>query len=112
MPMTNLQKLEALLWGSFWAALGGLTTGSADWIATMIDYPQNDWTHTARVAGVGALMGIAGYWRKNKALFEPPPVLIEDTTQIVRTPPGQPDIVVDTHKETKTVSSEEPKVGP
>jgi len=112
MPMTNLQKLEALLWGSFWSALGGITTGMSDLIASALEGHPANFQHVLHRAYIGMAIGIFHYWQKQQALFTPSPVLIEDTTQTVRTPAGQPDIVVQTHKETTTVSSEAPKVGP
>lgn len=110
--MTNLEKLEALLWGSFWSALGGLTTGVADLIASALEGHPATFQHVLNRAYIGMAIGIFHYWQKQQALFTPAPVLVEDTRQTIITPAGQPDIVVETHKETTTVKPDDPKVGP
>lgn len=101
--MTNLQKLKALLWGSFWAGLGGITTGTADIVAGSFEAGHVfSWDHVLHRAYVGIGIGIFTYWQQQKALFTPPPVLVEDTIQTLKTPPGQDDVVLHTHKETTT----------
>lgn len=104
--MTNLQKIQALAWGSFWSALGGLTFGGAE-ILVQLSEPIIVWKHVFKIAGVGMMGGIILYWKQQTALFTPSPVMIEDTRQIVRTPPGQADLIIDTHKETQTVQPPE-----
>jgi|SRR5882724_4044437 len=102
--LTNLQKLSALFWGCFWAGLGGVTTGGSDVIAGLFEDSHHlDWNHVLHRAYAGIGIGIWAYWQQQKALFTPPPVLVEDTRATIRTPAGQPDIVIDTHKETMTV---------
>lgn len=73
----NLKKLKSLLWGMFWAGLGGLTTGLSDVLVTLASYDSNDWDHTWKVVGVGGLLGAAGYLKQQQALFSPPPVALQ-----------------------------------
>jgi hypothetical protein len=41
--------------------------------STTYSYAEIDWRHIMKLAAAGAGPLAIGYWRKNKALLEPPP---------------------------------------
>lgn len=74
--MTDRSKLERFLWGAGWAALGGLQPALLDMAHDWYAYkPPLDWQHIGFMTAGGVIMGLAGYWQQQKALFTPVPVM-------------------------------------
>jgi len=73
--MTEGSKLERFLWGAIWAALGGLQPALLDIAHDLYAYKGAplDWQHIGFMTAGGVIMGLAGYWQQQKALFTPVP---------------------------------------
>jgi hypothetical protein len=78
------QHIGLFFLGALWAAISGLGPAVVIVYGALQGGVRIDWNQVMQVALAGASLGVAGFWRKNKALLEMPPGIIPTTKQKVQ----------------------------
>lgn len=66
-----MNQIARFFIGLVWAALSGLTSAGADILDDLYHYADPlDWGHIGRIALAGAIFGVIGFLKSEKARFD------------------------------------------